>query len=105
MDAAAQQHWWELHLRVARGESLTPEERNLYEATLRQLDESERLPHLNDAKVARDNLHRHEAERARLEDLEDLGARDYSLTTADLDRIGPHHRPPASFYVDESKPF
>ena len=28
------------------------------------------------------------------EDLEDLAARDYPLTTADLDQIGPHHRPP-----------
>ena len=30
------------------------------------------------------------------EDLEDLAARDYPLTTADLDQIGPHRRPPAS---------
>jgi hypothetical protein len=40
-----------------------------------------------------------------LEDLEDLAARDYPLTTADLDRIGPQHRPPASFYAEQSKPF
>jgi hypothetical protein len=39
------------------------------------------------------------------EDLEDLAARDYPLTTADLDRIGPQHRPPAAFYAEESKPF
>jgi hypothetical protein len=39
------------------------------------------------------------------EDLEDLAARDYPLTTADLDQIGPHRRPPASFYAEESKPF
>ena|SRR5438046_2545859 len=39
------------------------------------------------------------------EDLEDLAARDYPLTTADLDRIGPQHRPPASFYTEQSKPF
>ncbi|MCI0380525.1 MAG: hypothetical protein L0215_23305 [Gemmataceae bacterium] len=39
------------------------------------------------------------------EDLEDLAARDYPLSTADLDKIGPQHRPPASFYADESKPF
>lgn len=39
------------------------------------------------------------------EDLEDLAARDYPLTTSDLDRIGPHLRPPASFYAEESKPF
>lgn len=39
------------------------------------------------------------------EDLEDLAARDYPLTTADLDKIGPHRRPPASYYQEESKPF
>jgi hypothetical protein len=39
------------------------------------------------------------------EDLEDLVARDYPLTSADLDRIGPHRRPPASFYTEQSKPF
>ena len=39
------------------------------------------------------------------EDLEDLAARDYPLTTADLDQIGPPRRPPASWYADESKPF
>jgi hypothetical protein len=39
------------------------------------------------------------------EDLEDLAARDYPLTTADLDGVGPHRRPPASYYTEESKPF
>jgi hypothetical protein len=39
------------------------------------------------------------------EDLEDLAARDYPLTTADLDKIGPHYKPPMSWYADESKPF
>ena len=39
------------------------------------------------------------------EDLEDLAARDYPLTTADLDQIGPQRRPPDSWYAEESKPF
>lgn len=39
------------------------------------------------------------------EDLEDLAARDYPLTTADLDQIGPQRRPPGSWYEEESKPF
>ncbi len=39
------------------------------------------------------------------DDLEDLAARDYPLPAADLDRIGPLRRPPASYYADESKPF
>ena len=39
------------------------------------------------------------------EDLEDLVARDYPVTTGDLDQIGPRRRPPASYYAEESKPF
>jgi hypothetical protein len=39
------------------------------------------------------------------EDLEDLAARDYPLTMADLDQIGPRRRSPASYYAEESKPF
>jgi hypothetical protein len=39
------------------------------------------------------------------EDLEDLAARDYPLTTADLDQIGTQRRPPDSWYAEESKPF
>jgi hypothetical protein len=39
------------------------------------------------------------------EDLEDLAARDYPLTTAELDTIGAQHRPPESYYAEESKPF
>jgi len=34
------------------------------------------------------------------EDLEDLAARDYPLTTADLDRIGPQCKAPASWYAE-----
>jgi hypothetical protein len=37
------------------------------------------------------------------DDLEDLAARDYPLTTADLDQIGPQRRPPTSYYAEESK--
>lgn len=39
------------------------------------------------------------------QDLEDLAARDYPLTTAQLDQIGPTHKPPASYYAENSKPF
>jgi hypothetical protein len=39
------------------------------------------------------------------EDLEDLAACDYPLTTADLDQIGPQRRPTGSWYAEESKPF
>ena len=39
------------------------------------------------------------------EDLEDLAARDYPVTTADLDQIGPQRKPPASFYTEDCEPF
>jgi hypothetical protein len=39
------------------------------------------------------------------DDVEELAARDYPLTTADLDQIGPQRQPPASYYAEESKPF
>ena len=39
------------------------------------------------------------------EDLEELAAKDYPLTTSDLDRIGSQHPPPASYYQEEDKPF
>ena len=39
------------------------------------------------------------------EDLEHLAARDYPLTTAELDRSGPQHQPPAAWYAEEGKPF
>jgi hypothetical protein len=39
------------------------------------------------------------------EDLEDLAARDYPLTTAHLDQAGPQRRPDASWYAETGKPF
>ncbi len=42
---------------------------------------------------------------ATAEDLEDLAVRDYPLTAADLDRIGPQCQPPAAWYAEESQPF
>jgi predicted nuclease with TOPRIM domain len=60
--------WWSLHLRVARGESLSAEEMSRYETSLRQFDENERLGPLQGAKQAHENLQRLEAERSRLEE-------------------------------------
>jgi hypothetical protein len=40
-----------------------------------------------------------------VEDLEDLAARDYPLTSSDLDAIGARHRPATSWYAEEGKPF
>lgn len=63
----AYQRWWELHLRVARGDSLSAEDRAVCDATRRALEESEVLVPLQDAKRARDELREWEVERRRLE--------------------------------------
>ena len=41
MDETAYRAWWPLHLRSARGEALTPEERATYESGLSALHEEE----------------------------------------------------------------
>jgi hypothetical protein len=43
MDEATYQRWWPLHIRSAKGESLTPEELAFYDAGLCQLHREERL--------------------------------------------------------------
>ena len=42
MDDVRYQRWWQLHLRVARGETLNPTERAEYEAGLETLDQEEK---------------------------------------------------------------
>jgi len=41
MDQAAYQHWWQLHIRVARGDGLNASELALYEAGVAELDAEE----------------------------------------------------------------
>ncbi len=36
--------WWQLHVRVARGETLLPEEQARYEAGTKELDANEQYP-------------------------------------------------------------
>ena len=67
MDEAAYQQWWQLHVRVARGESLSPEETSAYAAGRRDLDEDENLRSFEIAKQARQELQALDAERTRLE--------------------------------------
>ncbi|MDP6505759.1 MAG: hypothetical protein QF886_19210 [Planctomycetota bacterium] len=43
MDEFTYKRWWPLHLRVARGESLSSEEREMYEAGLEELEQEETL--------------------------------------------------------------
>ncbi len=67
MDESAYQRWWRVHVRVARGEPLGREERELYEAARRELDETEILQPIDRARRARQELRALEAERGRLE--------------------------------------
>jgi hypothetical protein len=59
--------WWELHVRVARGDRLSPEQQAVYEATRRELEDDETLGPLQDAKQAREELRDLEVQRRRLE--------------------------------------
>jgi hypothetical protein len=66
--------WWDLHLRNARGEELSPEERRLYEEHLARLEGSEILSDdLEDWRLQREEITRLEAEchalQAKREDL------------------------------------
>lgn len=61
------QSWWLLHLRVARGELLTDEEKALYDATRDAFDGDEQQKPLQTAQLAKVELQRLEIERSRLE--------------------------------------
>ena len=61
------QEWSALHIRAARGETLSPEERAVYEAGLKQLEEGESYPGvLTLLKQARAQTAALEAEQAEL---------------------------------------
>jgi len=67
MNEAEYSYWWQLHVRAARGESLSAEEQAVYDAGRGELERSERLQPLWDAKQSREELRKLEAERTRLE--------------------------------------
>ena len=67
MDQTTYQPWWQLHLRVARGDSLSPDEQSSYHAGRRELEREERLLETEQAKQAREHLAALEAEHADLE--------------------------------------
>jgi len=67
MGEITEQSWWELHLRVARGETLNDEERASYEAGLQQRHAVERLDgDLASLRAARARVAVLEAEQAQL---------------------------------------
>jgi hypothetical protein len=67
MDQTAFQRWWELHLRVARGQTLPPEEQGVYDAGRQELERDERLQEVQSAREAREELRALESELAQLE--------------------------------------
>ena len=67
MDQAAYQQWWQLHLRVARGELLRHAEQQAYEAGRLELEQTEQFTELAVATQARGELAALDAERDQLE--------------------------------------
>ena len=67
MDQTTYRQWWQLHLRVARGDSLSPDEQSSYYAGHRELEREERLLETEQARQTREHLAALEAEHADLE--------------------------------------
>ncbi len=67
MDESAYQRWWQLHVRVARGETLHPEESELYDVGRRELEQAEVLRPIETARRARRELRALETEHRSLE--------------------------------------
>jgi chromosome segregation ATPase len=67
VDRTTYQQWWQLHLRVARGDSLSPDEQSSYHAGRRELEREERLLETTEASESRRHLAALEAEHAKLE--------------------------------------
>lgn len=69
MKAADYKAWWNLHVRVSKGESLTGNERTAYDEGLRLLRENDVEPsNLSFLRQTRAEIHRLEEERNRLQE-------------------------------------
>jgi hypothetical protein len=70
MNSLEYQHWWQLHLRVAKGEALEPQEREAYQSGLDLLDREEAMQlnavTLNTLRILRSQVHRPQLVRHRL---------------------------------------
>jgi hypothetical protein len=67
VDEAEFQRWWEMHLRIARGQLLSPDEKAVYEAGREDLERDEKLQEVRSTREAREQLQKLEAERGQLE--------------------------------------
>jgi len=68
MDNATYQNWWQLHLRLARGETLSSDESAAYQVGLADLDRDEQLTATVDARELRQSLTKLQKEYSVLED-------------------------------------
>ncbi len=69
MEPTIYQTWWKLHVRVARGETLNPQEQEAYEEGLKQLDAEENIDHNIDAlRKMRESLSELETERVQMQE-------------------------------------
>ena len=67
MDDSTFKSWWQLHVRAARGESLTSDEHARYEAIRAVLENDEAYQPLRSANLAREEHRVLEIERSQLE--------------------------------------
>jgi len=67
IDETAYRSWWQLHVRIARGETVSPQQRALYDELRRKLEKDEAFPSLAQAQEARGELNELEAERVQLQ--------------------------------------
>jgi hypothetical protein len=94
MDEQAYKAWWPLHLRVAKGETLTAEEQVVYETGRQQLYEEEKLDGSIDAlqKARRQMLElkaEYEQMRQRYEQMEaEIAALEAQLSEHDRELLG-----------------
>src|SRR5258706_15389213 len=84
MDEATYKTWWPLHIRKAKGETLTPEEQSFYQTKLKQLHQEEILHEdVEGLRQMREEIERLKAENRRLQVLrEQLEAKAAVLESA-----------------------
>jgi predicted nuclease with TOPRIM domain len=68
VNQAIYQQWWQIHVRVARGELLSPEEEILYEAGRQELEKDEQQREMNSVRELREKLSAMEREHGQLDE-------------------------------------
>ena len=87
MDQTVFQRWWDMHVRVAKGVSLNPEEQAFYDSGREELQRDEQLQDVPRMREDREKLQALEAEREQLESRR----RKLEREIADLEKRLPEH--------------